>query len=92
MGMHYVYIVRDTGTNRNYIETGPRLSVIEKDLAAYNKRAALKKNAGRRHLIYYECLSSPAEAAKRREFLLSEEGAKESRRWLRRWDRTEAID
>lgn len=92
MGRHYVYIVRDTGTNRNFIETAPRLSTVEKGLESYNKRAALKKNAGRRHLIYYECLSDQSEAAKRREFLLSEQGAKEARRWLRRWDRTEAID
>jgi hypothetical protein len=90
---HYVFIIRDTGKRRNSIETGPSLRDIEKRRARENKARKLqRKNAGERLLIYYECLEGPKEAAARRDFLLSAEGTKESRRWLQRWDKAEVID
>ena len=44
------------------------------------------------HLIYYECLPGERQARERMGYLVSEEGRKELRRWLQRWDKTDILE
>jgi hypothetical protein len=102
--MHYVYIIRDVKKRRNVIDTAKSLRAAEKkwippveeededDEESAAGKAGKKAQKPTRFLVYYECLKTPAEAAKRKAFLLSEEGAKEANRWLLRLNRTTAVD